>query len=42
MGRILICWIDEAEPVTEEAFTTLMRHCVKRPKARTLGMLNYG
>lgn len=23
-GRILICWIDEAEPVTDEAFTTLI------------------
>jgi phage terminase large subunit len=24
MGRILICWVDEAEPVTNEAFTTLI------------------
>jgi phage terminase large subunit len=23
-GRILICWVDEAEPVTDEAFTTLI------------------
>jgi phage terminase large subunit len=23
-GRILLCWVDEAEPVTEEAFTTLV------------------
>lgn len=23
-GRILICWIDEAEPVSDEAFTTLV------------------
>lgn len=23
-GRILICWVDEAEPVTEEAFSTLI------------------
>lgn len=23
-GRILICWVDEAEPVTNEAFTTLV------------------
>lgn len=23
-GRILLCWIDEAEPVTNEAFTTLI------------------
>lgn len=23
-GRILICWVDEAEPVTEEAWTTLI------------------
>jgi len=23
-GRILVCWVDEAEPVTEEAWTTLI------------------
>lgn len=23
-GRILLCWVDEAEPVTDEAFTTLI------------------
>lgn len=23
-GRILVCWVDEAEPVTDEAFTTLI------------------
>lgn len=23
-GRILICWVDEAEPITDEAFTTLI------------------
>lgn len=23
-GRILICWVDEAEPVTDDAFTTLI------------------
>lgn len=23
-GRILICWVDEAEPVTQEAWTTLV------------------
>jgi phage terminase large subunit len=23
-GRLLLCWVDEAEPVTEEAFTTLI------------------
>ncbi|MEX3667998.1 phage terminase large subunit [Paraburkholderia phenoliruptrix] len=24
-GRILVCWVDEAEPVTDEAWTTLIR-----------------
>ena len=23
-GRLLLCWVDEAEPVTDEAFTTLI------------------
>jgi phage terminase large subunit len=23
-GRILLCWVDEAEPVTDEAWTTLI------------------
>lgn len=23
-GRVLLCWVDEAEPVTDEAFTTLI------------------
>ncbi len=32
MGRILLCWVDEAEPVTEPAWQTLILLYVKKEK----------